>query len=112
MHEGPYLVLPVFGPSDPRDAFGMAVDGEMDPFGYLAGAYGAANSATISRMAASGIDLRARNIETFDDLQRNAIDFYAQLRSLYRQHRASELRHGRPAPMPNFDSSQGPDKGP
>jgi phospholipid-binding lipoprotein MlaA len=104
VHAGPYIVLPVLGPSSPRDAFGMGVDGLMDPFGYLAGDFGAANSATIGRMAASGIDLRARNIETIDDLQRNAIDFYAQLRSLYRQHRASELRHGRPAPLPNFDS--------
>jgi len=101
---GPYLVLPIFGPSDPRDAAGMGVDGVMDPFGYLAGAYGAANSATIGRMAASGVDLRARNIETIDDLQRNAIDFYAEIRSLYRQHRASELRHGRPSPMPSLDS--------
>lgn len=101
--EGPYLVLPIFGPSNPRDAIGMGVDGVMDPFGYLAGAYGATNSATIGRMAASGIDLRARNIDTLDDLQRNAIDFYAEMRSLYRQHRAEELRHGRPGPMPNLD---------
>ncbi|HZT51324.1 MAG TPA: VacJ family lipoprotein [Stellaceae bacterium] len=106
---GPYLVLPIFGPSDPRDAVGMGVDGLMDPFGYLAGAYGAANSATIGRMAASGVDLRSRNIETLDDLQRNAIDYYAEIRSLYRQHRDSELRHGRPAPLPNFDQ---PDTGP
>jgi phospholipid-binding lipoprotein MlaA len=101
--EGPYLVLPVFGPSNPRDAIGMGVDGVMDPFGYLAGAYGAAEDATIGRMAASGIDLRSRNIDTLDDLQRNAIDFYAEMRSLYRQHRAEELRHGRPGPMPNLD---------
>jgi phospholipid-binding lipoprotein MlaA len=110
---GPYLVLPIFGPSDPRDAAGMGVDGVMDPFGYLAGAYGAANSATIARFAASGVDLRSRNIETLDDLQRNAIDFYAEIRSLYRQHRASELRHGRPAPMPSLDSLDSePEKNP
>jgi phospholipid-binding lipoprotein MlaA len=103
--EGPYLVLPIFGPSNPRDAIGMGVDGVMDPFGYLASDYGAGNSATISRFAATGVDLRAQNIETFDDLQRNAIDFYAQLRSLYRQHRADELRHGRPAPMPDLENN-------
>lgn len=103
--EGPYLVLPIFGPSNPRDAVGMGVDGVIDPFGYLASDYGAGNSATISRMAASGVDLRSRNIETLDDLQRNAIDFYAEIRSLYRQHRADELRHGRPAPMPNLDTN-------
>jgi phospholipid-binding lipoprotein MlaA len=102
--EGPYLVLPIFGPSNPRDAIGMGIDGLMDPFGYLASDYGAGNSATISRMSASGVDLRSRNIETFDDLQRNAIDFYAQIRSLSRQHRADELRHGRPAPMPSLEN--------
>lgn len=101
---GPYLVLPIFGPSNPRDAGGMVADGFMDPFGYLAGAYGASNSATIGRMAASGVDVRSRNIETFDELQRNSIDFYAALRSLFRQHRASELRHGEPAPLPELDS--------
>lgn len=102
--EGPYLVLPIFGPSNPRDAVGMGIDSVMDPFGYLAGAYDAGNSATIARMAGSGIDLRSRNIDTLDDLQRNSIDFYAEMRSLYRQHRADELRHGRPAPLPNLDT--------
>jgi phospholipid-binding lipoprotein MlaA len=102
--EGPYLVLPIFGPSNPRDAIGLGVDSVMDPFGYLAGAYGAANTVTLSRFAASGIDLRSRNIETLDDLQRNAIDFYAELRSLYRQHRASDLNHGRSTPMPDLDT--------
>jgi phospholipid-binding lipoprotein MlaA len=103
--EGPYLVLPIFGPSNPRDAIGMGVDGVMDPFGYLAGDYGASNSATIGRFAASGIDQRAQNIETLDDLQRHAIDFYAEIRSLFRQHRASELRHGRPGPMPDLENN-------
>jgi len=104
--EGPYLVLPVFGPSNPRDAIGMGVDGVMDPYGWwVSGIYGqgAANAETYGRLTASGIDLRSRNIDTLDDLQRNAIDFYAEMRSLYRQHRAEELRHGRPGPMPNFN---------
>ena len=108
--DGPYLVLPILGPSNPRDTSGMVVDGFADPWGYLADAYGAATVATIGRFAAKGIDERARNIETLDELQRNAIDFYAQLRSLSRQHRASELRHGRPAPMPNLDSLVDPAK--
>jgi phospholipid-binding lipoprotein MlaA len=104
--EGPYLVLPIFGPSNPRDAIGLGVDGAMDPYGYWVGGLygqGAANAQTYGRLSASGVDLRARNIDTLDDLQRNAIDFYAEMRSLYRQHRAEELRHGRPGPMPNLD---------
>src|SRR5579872_5271502 len=101
--DGPYLVLPIFGPSNPRDAIGMGVDGLMEPFQYLASAYGAGNSASFGRMGASGIDERANNIETLDELQRNIIDFYAVLRSYFRQHRAYVLRHGRPAPMPKLN---------
>jgi phospholipid-binding lipoprotein MlaA len=101
--DGPYLVLPILGPSNPRDAIGMGVDGYMDPWGYLASDYGAGNSATWGRYLATGIDERAQNIETLDELQRSAIDFYAELRSLFRQHRASELRHGEAAPMPEME---------
>lgn len=104
--EGPYLVLPILGPSNPRDAIGMGVDGVMDPWGWIVGAQygqGAENAENYGRYGATGIDLRGRNIDVLDDLQKNAIDFYAEMRSLYRQHRAEELRHGQPGAMPNFD---------
>lgn len=94
-----YLVLPILGPSNPRDAVGIAVDGYADPFSYLAYDYGA-DVATYARLGAEGIDTRAQNIQALDELQRTSIDFYAAVRSLYRQHRASELRHGAPAPSP------------
>ena len=101
--DGPYLVLPIFGPSDPRDAVGMGVDGFADPWNRMATNYHYWYMGLI-RGAVDGIDLRARNLQTIDELQRNAIDFYAELRSLWRQHRASELRHGEPAPIPELDS--------
>jgi phospholipid-binding lipoprotein MlaA len=100
--DGPYLVLPVLGPSNPRDAIGMGVDGYADPYSHFtSGVF--IDWADAGRFVVSGVDLRARNLQTFDELQRNAIDFYAQLRSLYRQHRAEELRHGEPAPIPGLD---------
>jgi len=101
--DGPYLVLPIFGPSNPRDAVGMGVDGYADPWNHLASNYHYWYMGLV-RGAVDGIDQRARNLDTFDELQRNAIDFYAELRSLWRQHRASELRHGEPAPLPDLDS--------
>jgi phospholipid-binding lipoprotein MlaA len=101
--DGPYLVLPILGPSNPRDAAGMGVDAYADPWGQWA-----SNVhywwVSLPRGAVDGIDQRARNLDTFDQLQRNAIDFYAELRSLFRQHRASELRHGEPAPIPDLDT--------
>ena len=57
--------------------------------------------ATYARWGAEGIDERQQNLSTLDELQKNAIDLYAEVRSLYRQHRASELRHGAPAPTSN-----------
>ena len=95
-----YLVLPILGPSNPRDGVGMVADGYADPFSYLAYDYGA-DVATYARWGAEGIDERAQNLSTLDELQKNAIDLYAEVRSLYRQHRASELRHGAPAPSSN-----------
>jgi phospholipid-binding lipoprotein MlaA len=43
---------------------------------------------------AEGIDTRARNIETIEDLKRDSIDFYARVRSLYRQSRVNDINNG------------------
>ena len=101
--DGPYLVLPILGPSNPRDAVGIGVDSYADPWGFVF-RNNDLQPVNWARYIVNGIDLRALNIDTLDELQRNAIDFYAQLRSLSRQHRASELRHGEAAPLPDFDS--------
>jgi phospholipid-binding lipoprotein MlaA len=101
--DGPYIVIPVLGPSDVRDGIGMGVDGYADPWDHMAGNYHYWYLGLV-RAGIDGIDQRARNLDTFDELQRNAIDFYAELRSLWRQHRASVLRHGEPAPIPDLDT--------
>jgi len=40
------------------------------------------------------IDLRARNIETLDEIEKTSLDYYASVRSLYRQSRNNEIRNG------------------
>jgi len=107
MPEGPYLILPVLGPSNPRDAIGMAADAYMDPFSFLATAK-SLDELQISRFVIDGIDQRARVIDVLDDLERNSLDFYAQLRSLTQQRRAAELRRGAaPETAPNFYNDPG-----
>jgi phospholipid-binding lipoprotein MlaA len=104
---GPYLVLPILGPSNPRDAIGMAVDSYADPFTILAAAHGV-TEVTTARFLANGVDQRARLIDLLDDLQKNSLDFYAQLRSLAQQRRSAELRHGaapETAPIPAVPTS-------
>jgi phospholipid-binding lipoprotein MlaA len=101
--ESPYLILPVLGPSSPRDGIGMGADVYLDPFRYVVRDENFPSAVTVSRLAADGIDKRSRNIEALDEMEHEAVDYYASFRSLFRQHRAAELNAGRPAPLPSAD---------
>lgn len=96
--EGPYLMLPLFGPSNPRDGVGMLVDIFLDPFTYIF-KDNDAEWAGYVRMGLRGIDLRARHFDEFNELQRSSLDFYATLRSLYRQRRVDEINNGKPTAL-------------
>jgi phospholipid-binding lipoprotein MlaA len=99
--EGPYLIIPILGPSNPRDGIGMGVDNYADPFTALAAAHGV-QEFNVSRLIAGGLDQRASVIDVLEELEKNSLDFYAELRSLSQQRRAAELRHGK-APEPGID---------
>jgi phospholipid-binding lipoprotein MlaA len=89
--EGPFLFLPILGPSNPRDAAGFGVDIAMDPFTWL----GQGTIVTVldwSRTGINAIDTRERLLDTTDQIKKTALDPYATFRSLYRQHRESLLR--------------------
>ncbi len=103
---GPYLVLPLFGPSDFRDALGLGVDAVMTPWGYVAnaeGGPGTANREQIASFAADGIVRREQNIDAMDALRAGSLDFYAQMRSVYRQYRDKQLGHESTSGMPKFE---------
>jgi len=92
--EGPYLVLPFVGPAPPRDAAGRVVDIFQDPFTYIR--FDGIHTFTYARAGLGILDLRARNVETLDQIERTSVDLYATQRSLYRQYRKSEIRNGEP----------------
>ena len=99
---GPYLMLPILGPSNPRDGIGMGIDAFIDPISYV-GRVEHVNSLNIGRYVLGGVDQRAAVLDTLDDLQKNSLDFYAELRSLSQQQRAAELNGGKPpGPGSNF----------
>ena len=101
--EGFYLVLPVLGPSSLRDGVGRVVDIFLDPLTYIA-----PQEFNLARSATSGVDLRSRNIEELDQLKADSIDFYARMRSLYRQYRENEINNGAPSgESPNFSEIPG-----
>ena len=91
--EGPYLVLPLLGPAPPRDLAGRVVDNFLDPLTYVKfhGYY----AWTAVRAGMGLVDLRARNIDTLEQIERSSVDVYASERSLYRQYRNSEIRNGK-----------------
>ena len=97
---GCYVVLPVLGPSTVRDAFGSFVNVlGGDPY-YNASVHG--NNQYLDKdiyMATkivSGIDFRAKNLESIDNLEKNSMDFYASVRSLYLQDRQQKIRNSDP----------------
>lgn len=100
--EGPYLVLPIVGPDPPRDAAGQVVDIAFDPMTYIDLREKFFWSA--GRSVLEGIDLRSRNLESLDSIERQSVDFYASVRSLYRQNRNNEIRNGAPdlSNLPNL----------
>ena len=111
--EGPFLFLPVFGPSDPRDAIGLGVNAAMDPFTWV-GQGAAVRALDWSRFAMNGLDQRERHLDDIESIKKTALDPYATFRSLYRQHRRAQIddaKNDRRATIPVwFPESQSPDK--
>jgi phospholipid-binding lipoprotein MlaA len=75
---GPYLVLPIFGPTTVRDGFGNLVDAAMAPQTYILPVVG-----TMVLTGSSGVVERDRYFEGLEALRESSIDYYASLRSAY-----------------------------
>lgn len=98
--EGPFLMLPLFGPSNPRDGVGRLVDFLLDPFTWWARNSDTGAAVGWARFGVTAIDARARVYEEFNELERTSLDFYAAIRSLYRQKRRDEIHNGVPTAIP------------
>lgn len=91
---GPYMVLPLLGPTTFRDGIGMAVDIATDPLFWL---FGGINETTTAGWAYTGGVMLIgydNGRDDFEELERSSIDFYSALRSAYLQHRQSEVLNG------------------
>ena len=94
---GCYIVLPILGPSTLRDTAGSFVNVlGGDPW-YNASAHGnnefLSQKVYLTSKALSGINFRADNLESIDNLEKNSMDFYASVRSLYTQDRENKIRN-------------------
>jgi phospholipid-binding lipoprotein MlaA len=91
---GPFLFLPVLGPSNPRDAAGFGTDIALNPLTWIG------NGSTVTdldwaRYGVSAVDTRERVLDDLDKIKAQALDPYATIRSLSRQHRRSQIDDAR-----------------
>ena len=104
---GPYMVLPLYGPSTLRDTTGLVVDSLADPVRiYLDNKD--EEGWHYARIAAIAISEREELLDVIDDLRENSIDFYATIRSAYIQRRYALINDEDPdstmAPsIPDYD---------
>tara|TARA_A100001011_G_scaffold393902_1_gene484993 strand:- start:642 stop:1448 length:807 start_codon:yes stop_codon:yes gene_type:complete len=95
--EGCYFVLPVLGPTTVRDTLGSVVSLSGGDAWYNVTVandtkYFENSDYYYSRLT-TGIDFRAKNLEAFDSLEKNSLDLYASVRSLYLQDRNRKIEN-------------------
>ena len=91
---GPYLYLPLLGPSSPRALAGSGVDGALDPFSYVPHGYGLL-TLNWARYGLGLLDTYSRNENDLEHVKAGALDPYATFRSLYVQHTQSQIDNAR-----------------
>ena len=94
---GCYVVLPVLGPSTVRDTLGSFANVMGGDPWYNASMHGnnefLSEGLYMSSKALSGIEFRANNIDSLNNLEKNSVDFYASVKSLYLQDRENKIEN-------------------
>ena len=110
---GCYFVLPVLGPTTVRDAVGIVGNTFLDPVWQIT--HNREINARIGNenysehnyyyfRGISGVDFRAKNIDSFDSVEKNAMDLYASVKSLYLQNRNQKISNSTSAVETQDDS--------
>jgi phospholipid-binding lipoprotein MlaA len=92
---GPYLFLPLVGPTTIRDGAGRIVDLAFDPLNWAR--FHHDNDARVARLVVGGISDREQLLDAIDTLRRTSIDPYSSVLATYTLTRESEIRNGLPA---------------
>ncbi len=101
--EGPFLFLPVLGPSSPRDGAGYGVNTTLDPLTWVS--FGGSATLGYARFGSAAVDGRERVLDQTDAIQKTALDPYATYRSLWQQHRQAAVDDAQkdlPKTVPNW----------
>ena len=89
--DGPYVMLPVFGPSSIRDSVGIGVDAITNPLSFAYRMNGIGLEARLSGPVTRGVSTREKYLDYVDEIKSSSLDWYATMRSLYRQKRKKKF---------------------
>jgi len=90
VRSGPYVVVPVFGPTTVRDGIGNAVDYFLQPLNYVLGV-----PTQLVWGGGAGLSVREEVAEQLEALEKSSVDFYSVMRSAYQQNRDQEIADAR-----------------
>jgi|TARA_B110000881_G_C18440177_1_gene445538 phospholipid-binding lipoprotein MlaA len=94
---GCYFVLPVLGPTTARDAVGMVADSFLDPFAIVTWREKELLNISGSKIdyiavkSTTAVDFRGNNVTNFDSLEKNSLDMYSSMKSVYLQDRENKI---------------------
>ena len=96
---GCYFVLPILGPTTARDSVGLIADSFVDPFAHVTlrekELFNVSGNELdfYSLKGIGAVDFRSDNITNFDSLEKNSIDLYSSLKSVYLQDRERKIKN-------------------
>ena len=93
--EGPYVMLPIFGPSNIRDAVGRGMDTIFNPVTFIFRMNNLGFESRLPQPVVSGVSTREKFMDYVDEIKESSLDFYATMRSLYRQKRIKDINNGK-----------------
>lgn len=95
VNEGPYVMLPIFGPSNIRDAFGKGLDTIFNPLTFAYRINNVGFEARLPQPVVNGVSTRDKYMDYIEEIKKGSLDYYATMRSLYRQKRAKDILNGK-----------------
>jgi phospholipid-binding lipoprotein MlaA len=106
--EGPYLFIPLLGPTNVRDGFGRIVDFAFDPLNYAT--YDHDTTVNLTRAGLTAVDAREQVIEAVRDIKATSSDPYAATKRIYTKSRRDDIKDGKVdvESLPDFDFEAGP----
>ena len=107
--QGPFLYLPLLGPTTVRDTFGFVADGYAEPLRWID--TDPAKWAGRARFASTVVAFREPAIDPLQQIRDDSLDYYASLRSFYLQARKREIANGRQTfeDLPDIDDFEDED---